>query len=254
MIYIGDNQPTIYLGNNEPIIYLGDNQVYPMGPFVGLRVRPKSLTFKSNDLTKQLTIKSSEVWSMTLPVWITASQVTGDTGETIITLIATTQSSALSDTISVTTANYSANVEANYTTNEWIWINSNVDRSVPFSKCRFYMANIPAGTGAYSVTEGAFCECPNINTDGTFIGFLDPVATCYGYYHKFNMVIDGGTYTDDWNHTNRTEYRIRNTLPMVATDVYEWDFGGTLYWAGIERGATSPIYVNGNLIQVLTNY
>lgn len=254
MIYLGDNEVTIYRGDNEPVIYMGDNQVYPTGPFVGIKINKKAkLTTTSLETT--IKVKSTEEWTLTTDLdWITLSETAGTaTSGTNITITATAQSASTTGYISAVTANYSAVCEVIFTKAYWMWVDANIDRSLPLTKCRFYQGNIPAGTGQYGVTEGAFSELPNKNSDGTFVGRLDQVEYGYARYHKFNMVIDGGTYTDDWNHTNTTEYRI-HTLPSVATNVYELDFGGTLYWCGIEGASNSPIYLNGNLIEVYVSY
>lgn len=113
MIYIGDNQPTIYLGDNEPIIYLGDNQVYPMGPFVGLRVRPKSLSYPKTGDTLNIKIKSSDSWEIVgVPSWLTLSSTAGTSGNTTITATAhdNQTGSALTATLTAYTTNsaYSA--------------------------------------------------------------------------------------------------------------------------------------------------
>lgn len=250
MIYLGDNEPTIYLGDVEPIIMLGDEQVYPTGPFIGLRIT-NSLSFSSTVLTGSLRIKSSEAWTLTTDAnWLSFSETTGNpTNNTTVTVSATTQSETTTAYITATTANYTATCECTYVAVSWIWVTTSIDRSKPITKCRFYMGNIPSGTAALGATEGAFGEYPNVNTDGYFIGNLDQATVGYGRYHKFNMVYGGGKYTNSWAHNSTTEYNI-TSLTRVDTNVYEWDFGGTLYWNGVEAYTTSPIYLNGNLIQV----
>lgn len=68
-IYLGDNNllsNTIYLGDNAVnIIYLGDEIVYSNGPFVGLKVVPQSLALNNLSTTANITIRSSENWTIT---------------------------------------------------------------------------------------------------------------------------------------------------------------------------------------------
>lgn len=107
MIYIGDNQPTIYLGDNEPVIYLGDNQVYPMGPFVGIRIT-KSLTFPKTGDTLNLKVRSSDNWEILgVPAWLTLSSTAGTSGDTTIT--ATTQDNQTGSALTVTLTAYTTN-------------------------------------------------------------------------------------------------------------------------------------------------
>lgn len=114
--YLGYNEVTeVYLGDNAiNEAYLGDILVFSTGPFVGLKVTPKTVNFAAATLSATIRIKSSEAWSMTLPAWISASQTTGDTGTTSVTLTATPQTGDTADTITVSTANFSASATANY--------------------------------------------------------------------------------------------------------------------------------------------
>ena len=94
--------------------YLGEDLVFSSGPFQGLKISPRSISFNSESLTANLKIKSSESWAMTLPDWVGASSTTGDSGETIITLTATAQTANTQGTIVVDSANYSASVNVNF--------------------------------------------------------------------------------------------------------------------------------------------
>lgn len=115
-VYLGVNEVTeIYLGSTAITeAYLGDVQVFSTGPFQGLRMSPKTLVFSDATLSASCKVKSSESWTMTTPAWITASVLTGDSGETIVILTATTQTAATSGTIEVTTTNYSVSSRCDY--------------------------------------------------------------------------------------------------------------------------------------------
>ena len=115
--YLGGDEVTdCYVGGNAVVeAYLGEDLVYSSGPFQGLKISPKTFTFDANTLTASLKIKSSEDWTITtLPSWLSASSASGTSGETIITLTATTQTASTADTIVVTTANFTASAECNY--------------------------------------------------------------------------------------------------------------------------------------------
>lgn len=251
-IYLGgDEINEIYLGvDTITEAYLGNVLVFSSGPFQGLKITPSTISFNSDSLTGEVKVKSSEAWTMTVPSWISASVLTGGTGETIVTLTATTQTASTSSTISVVSANYSASATVTFTTSRWMFIDSsNFDRSLPITKVRFYMKNVPAGTPQFSVTEGCFSELPNMNTDGTYCGLLDQAQYGYPQSHKFNMVYGGGRYTNG----TTAEYQI-NTLPVVETGVYELTTNTTVYWSGIEAASASPVYINGNLVEVYVDY
>lgn len=115
-VYLGSNEVTeLYLGDFAiSEAYLGTELVFSSGPFVGLKISPKEITFGLSSLEKELKIKSSEPWTLTVPAWITADVLTGDTGETIVSLTATTQSATTSGTIVATSTNYSASATCNF--------------------------------------------------------------------------------------------------------------------------------------------
>lgn len=114
--YLGGDEITeCYLGGDAiSEAYLGEDLVYSSGPFVGLKTTPKSLDFSNALLEQSLKIKSSENWTLTAPQWISTSVSTGSTGETMVGVSATTQTSATSGSIVVTSANYSASVLCDY--------------------------------------------------------------------------------------------------------------------------------------------
>lgn len=121
-LYLGADEITeIYLGADKiSEAYLGTDLVYSAGPFIGLKTTPKALSFNPYLLSTTLKVKCSEQWSMTLPNWLTADTLTGDTGETIVSLTATTQQAATSSTITITSANYSTGVTADFSLYEQV--------------------------------------------------------------------------------------------------------------------------------------
>lgn len=114
--YLGGDEITeIYLGDDTiSEAYLGEVLVFSTGPFQGLKLSPKSLKFDSNTLSGTLKVKSSEAWTATTPAWVTASVLTGDTGETTITLTTTAQTATTSGSIVVTSANYEMSASCEY--------------------------------------------------------------------------------------------------------------------------------------------
>lgn len=115
-IYLGDNNllsNTIYLGDNAVnTIYLGEEIIYSNGPFVGLKAAPQSLTLTNLANTANITIRSSEDWTITDDSggWLSYSTTTGTTGKTVVTVTASTTQAERTATITVTSANYSATV------------------------------------------------------------------------------------------------------------------------------------------------
>ena len=252
-VYLGAEEcAEMYLGvSGVTEAYLGEDLVFSSGPFAGLKTSPRMINFSRNSLTANLKVKSSEPWSMTIPSWITASTLTGDTGETIVNLATTELSATTTDDINITTANFSASVNVTYLYAYWEYITSaNYDRTKPITKIRFHMNNIPAGTPALGATEACFSELPNKDTDNLMIFDIDQATYGYPRFHKFNMVYNGGRYTNDFTtHTNTTEYPI-TSLTRVETGVYELDLEGTVYWSGGQNGANCVVYTAGNLVEV----
>ena len=116
-LYLGDEQlPTsnvLYLGEEAVnTIYLGEDVVYSSGPFVGLKASPKTLDLNNLNPTANITIRSSEDWTITDDSggWLSYSTTTGTTGKTVVTVTASTTQAERTATITVTSANYSATV------------------------------------------------------------------------------------------------------------------------------------------------
>lgn len=115
-LFLGStNVDTLYLGTSAvTAIYLGETEVYSAGPFVGLRLSPSSISFSfDSGLTQTLKVKSSEDWTLALPndaTWLSASTLSGLSGETIVTLSTTDENTGntRNSVISATTASFSA--------------------------------------------------------------------------------------------------------------------------------------------------
>ena len=247
--YFGtDEISEIYLGADSiSEAYLGEDLVFASGPFMGLIISPTEFVFNSDSLTAELEIQSSESWSITTPAWISASSSTGDSGTTAITLTATAQSASTSGAIVVTTANYSESASAKYAVYEWMWVDSNMDRSVPIMKARFHNLVI---SDALNV-EGAFSEDPNKNVDGVKYWEKDNTWNAqngWASYHKFNCEIGGknGTMRNDWTHTDKSDYAMSTYCTEVETNVWEITFEHPVYWGGALR---SYLY-NNQIVEV----
>lgn len=116
-MYLGeDSIYEFYLGDHQiNEMYLGETLVYSSGPFIGVKTTPKSIVFTPSVLTSTIKVKSSEPWEITsIPAWITASQVSGDTGETIVGISATTQNQDISGTTIFTTNSFSGSLTVKY--------------------------------------------------------------------------------------------------------------------------------------------
>lgn len=100
--------------------YLGEDLVYSSGPFQGITISPKTISFNSGSLLKTCKVKASESWTMTVPAWLTASTLTGDTGETVVSLSTTAMTAATSGTIEVVSTNYTASTLVKYNVVEFV--------------------------------------------------------------------------------------------------------------------------------------
>lgn len=119
-LFMGEiNIENLFLGDKTvDAMYLGEIPVFSSGPFVGLKLSPKTINFqKDSGLTANLKVKASEAWSLALPndaTWLSASTLTGDTGETTVVLSTVeemTSGTSRNAVITATTANYSATCE-----------------------------------------------------------------------------------------------------------------------------------------------
>lgn len=143
-MYLGNDEILeMYLGDDSMSeAYLGEDLVFSTGPFEGLKVTPKSLSFNSYKLSASIKIKASESWSMTIPAWITASTLTGDTGDTIVSLTAATQTATTTGSIVVTSANYSASASCFFLIGvPQLQIDGVADISTSFSPYAAYTGN-----------------------------------------------------------------------------------------------------------------
>ena len=115
-VFLGANEcAEMYLGAlSVSEAYLGLELVYSSGPFTGLKLSPKTLSFSDDILVQTIKIKSSEPWDITTPAWITADIQSGDTGTTTVTLSATTQTTETSGNVVVTSTTYSASCDVDY--------------------------------------------------------------------------------------------------------------------------------------------
>lgn len=132
--------------------YLGEDLVFSTGPFVGLKMFPKTMKFMDKAIntgdTFNLSVKSSEDWTLTTDAdWFTLSPTTGlGTGEkTIITLTVTSKPSAeTTNTITCTSANYSASTSTLYKigygipANEIWYATSNESRIISLNRWKVY--------------------------------------------------------------------------------------------------------------------
>lgn len=113
--FLGDTEGTFYLGGLEVSnMYLGNIEVYSSGPFIGLKLSPSTIQFqKESGLTSSMKVKSSEAWTLALPndaTWLSASTLSGVSGETTVTLSTTEENTGDTRTavITATTASFSA--------------------------------------------------------------------------------------------------------------------------------------------------
>ena len=115
--FIGlDTIEGIFVGTDEILeAYIGTDLVYASGPFMGLVVKPSSFTLRPIIPSATTVVKSSEYWEITsLPAWLSASTISGNSGETTVVFENTSQSADTADTITIESANYQADIEANY--------------------------------------------------------------------------------------------------------------------------------------------
>lgn len=117
-LFVGaDNPEAFMIGDQEvEIMYLGSEVVYEKNS-EGIRMSSNRTIGTESGSTNNLKITSSEPWTLsvdTAVTWLNFSQLTGDTGQTIVTITATEENQTgdnRATTITATTANYSATCE-----------------------------------------------------------------------------------------------------------------------------------------------
>ena len=162
-----------YIGADSIIeAYLGEDLVFSSGPFAGLKLSPKEISFRASVIsagtTAKLYVKSSEPWTLTTDAsWFTLSPLTGvgtsDKEEVTITVtsVPTANTTSITNVISCTTANYSAStnvmlrfnygIPANeiwYVTNNSSYITS-LNRWKVYNKNGTQMTNANCNFGTY---------------------------------------------------------------------------------------------------------
>ena len=252
---------TMNLGNDEILecyigtdaiteAYLGEDLVFSSGPFEGLKVSPKSISFNSGTLTATLKVKSSEAWTATTPAWITADVSTGDTGETIITLTATTQTATTQGTITVTSANYEASASCAfnlYTEMAYIYENSN-------SYQRTHCLN----TGILHTASTMSLQIEYYGRGGNsdrMIGYQPDDTGCLGDNNDFRVFgFNSGCF--DYNRTRSYTGAINSGYHnLTIGDTYCYDNANSTYLVqqtteGIVPSPNCPIYIDVSLIKV----
>ena len=112
----GDEVAECYVGGDAVVeAYLGEDLVFSTGPLQGLSVTPTELKFNPVTTSASTKVKSSEHWEITsLPAWLSASTMSGDSGETIVTFENISQSADTAETITFSSATFSARVSSSF--------------------------------------------------------------------------------------------------------------------------------------------
>lgn len=90
-LFMGDyNLASLHLGESAVTsIYMGETQVFSSGPFVGIKVTPKTLEYPALETSKTIKVKASMDWEIGgLTSWLTADVQSGTSGETVVTITA----------------------------------------------------------------------------------------------------------------------------------------------------------------------
>ena len=263
MIYIGDNQPTICLRNNEPIIYLGDNQVYPMGPFVGIRMT-KSLSYPKSGDTLNIKIKSSDSWEIVgVPSWLTLSSTAGTSGNTTITATAPDNQtgSALTATLTAYTTNsaYSATCQV-----EQVYCNPIVITSITTGDYTITADSTTTAitsceydfTGVRSIADGGGIQ-PHVvfssSQNGTrqYVKYVSiDTSTVERWNYAFNEMAALEYLEFDLSNTNVMDngyYRCNNLKTLVINNInpHIAQMDGALRNDGLP--SLTDVYINGTI-------
>lgn len=160
------NAKDMNLGNDEILecyigsdaiseAYLGEDLVFSSGPFVGMKMSPKTMKFMDKAIntgdTFNLSVKSSEDWTLTTDAdWFTLSPTTGlGTGnkEVVTLTVVSIPSAETANTITCTSANYSASTSTLFgigygiPANEIWYATSNESRITSLNQWKVYDKN-----------------------------------------------------------------------------------------------------------------
>ena len=239
-VYLGGDEVTeVFLGGDAVSeAYLGLDLVFASGPFVGMKVSPQHINFSDYSLTGQIKIKSSETWSITAPAWISCSTSTGDTGETVVTLTATSQTAFTSGSVVVTSANYSASVNVAFNVVEFVdyiyqanptnYVQANrIDTEVPHTSTAMTVEIEYYGMGGNSDRMAGYQQndpgCTSDSQDfrifGLSNGSLDYMTSRKSTSEAINSGYQDITFGDNYviNNVNGTTILTASTVGAVPS-------------------------------------
>lgn len=225
-LFVGaDNPEAFMIGNDEvEVIYMGEEIVYQKGDGSGISMRSKAKVGTKSGSTYNLKITSSEPWTLsvdTAVTWLNFSQLTGDTGETIVTITATEDNQTgdnRATTITATTANYSATCEV--TQIAVIYVDY-IHKSTLESSTNYY---IDTGIFPTTATKMRFVYMgKGLNSSAKFLGFswggeedVYKGATDDSDYRYFG---GGGHIYWDYNNSRLENENFNNYSNGVLYDV-----------------------------------
>ena len=215
-LFIGaENAESFFIGSQEcELIYLGNEIVYQKGDFSGLKMKYKVTMGKESGSTYYLKIKSSEAWTLsveTAATWLNFSQLSGDSGETIVTIECNEENqtgSARTTTITATTNSFSATCEI-----------TQIDvRYVPY----IHTDTLTANTNVY-IDTGVF---PTSATTMR-VKYVGKNMTSSAKYFGFSWYAE----EDKYNTAPQNGYRM-----FYANGHIYWDYNGSR----VENGNVNP--------------
>lgn len=210
--------------------------------FEGLEASPTTIGFYPSATTAEVMVKSSEYWEITnLPSWLSASTMTGDSGEIAVTFENISQTAETSDTITITSMNYNCTIDVEYSDSAITFVDGVRSSSAPswdLANCldtgifvtgdddtRFRIKYYGAGVFSDRIVGFDSIECDgNDNADFRYFPDMADAATgridnLYGLYNdgQYYDVTFGNLFVYD--NLNSTMIASAGTFNGVKTDV-----------------------------------
>lgn len=241
--FIGvDTIEGVFVGTDEILAaYIGTELVYSSGPFMGLVVKPSSFTLRPIIPSATTVVKSSEYWEITsLPAWLSASTISGNSGETTVVFENTSQSADTADTITIESANYQADIEANYDDAIYTLIDGVRSSSAPswnLSNCldtgfyvtgdddtRFRIKYYGGGVFSDRIVGFDAMECGSDNEDFRYFPEMADAGSCrvnlpslYSSEQDYDITFANLSVYDNLNSTMISDYGTCHSINSATT-------------------------------------
>ena len=215
-------------------VYLGDTVVYSSGPFIGIKMSPKTMSFTETGGTKSVKVTSSEDnWTLSYDNSVlTCTPSTGMSGETIVTVTAAqnTGSTDINTQITASVSTYSAVTD--------VKVDRHSEIPMPFM-FNYNAKEYNETTHTIPKTNGQlFDEDLNLTLNGSGATYNGECLTMPRYNGVYKLKEYAGTADNPFNRSAGDEFTV------VYKVNGEYGFDGNVF---ANRGANYNYMVRGRV-------